>query len=211
MMCAIALLLSGCVIVRHDAQDGESNLRTPDSLANRSYNSEAFAEEVWQAELMPYIKENAVDMKTLLDALELDADKARADYGSRSKGALNAEAFVVKGTATIVEVRNDTSSGTLVLDIDSDGAADCAVQIGPVIKTTALRDCAPFIKFDMFADQMEFAGVNRALNAIVMRDVVGDADFSAWTGKTLSFMGAFNDSESVNGPMMIIPVVLDAT
>ena len=49
------------------------------------------------------------------------------------------------------------------------------VQIGPVIRGTALRDAVSFIRFNDFANQFEFAAVSNALHERVLRDVVGAA------------------------------------
>ncbi len=61
------------------------------------------------------------------------------------------------GTGKIVVANLDTRARTVGLDTDGDGAADVTVQLGPVIKGSALRDVAPFYNFDDFRDQIEFA------------------------------------------------------
>jgi predicted lipoprotein len=64
------------------------------------------------------------------------------------------------------------------------------VQIGPVLRGTAVRDALSFVRFTDFANQTEFAAVSNALNDRVLRDVVGPLDLDALTGRTVTVIGA---------------------
>lgn len=197
MVCLLSMALTGCVIVHHDEVGQEETL---------SY-AEQYARDIWESEFIPYLEENAVDIGTLLAAMREDPEQARAEYGSIAKGARNGEAFIVHGSGTVVTVDTESSSGSIAIDIDADGITDCALQIGPIVKTTALRDCVPFISFDQFSDQTEFAGVSRTLNNIGIECAVGERDLTQLEGTQVSFLGAYADQEQ--GQMQIIPVKLE--
>ena len=93
----------------------------------------------------------------------------------------------------------------LELDTDADGAADLVVQLGPVIKGTALRDAADFIVFTDFRDQIEFAKLARSLNDEAHKALaLPEGDL---TGKTMTFEGALT-LRSASDAMALVPTLL---
>lgn len=81
----------------------------------------------------------------------------------------------------------DTRARSASVDTDGDGQSDVTVQLGPVIRGTALRDVAPFYKFDDFRDQIEFAKFARALNDRIKGMLTVPDDDPV--GKVLRFVG----------------------
>ena len=57
------------------------------------------------------------------------------------------------------------------------------IQVGPVLRGTALRDALGFIRFTDFANQFDFAGVANALNDRVLATVLGPLDVEALAGQ----------------------------
>ena len=80
------------------------------------------------------------------------------------------------------------------------------LQIGPVIRGTALRDALDFIRFTDFVNQLEFAGVATALNDHVVSAVLQAAP-DLVSGAEVSFVGAV----PVSGALEIVPVKLAVT
>jgi predicted lipoprotein len=77
------------------------------------------------------------------------------------------------------------------------------LQLGPVIKGSALRDIAPFYVFTDFRDQIEFAKLARALNTTASASLaLPEGDL---TGKTVTFLGALS-LRSATDPILIVPV-----
>ena len=113
---------------------------------------------------MPYINDKALTVEALKAALAGGLDAAGAAHGTRGSGEGAAWNFAVRGEGKVIEANLDTRARTAGVDTDGDGKADVTVQLGPVIKGTALRDVAPFYNFDDFRDQIEFAKLARALN-----------------------------------------------
>ena len=71
----------------------------------------------------------------------------------------------VKGTATVADVDRKSRIGLARLRLPwATDAQTAAIQIGPVLRGTALRDALDFVRFTDFVNQLEFAGVANALN-----------------------------------------------
>lgn len=181
-----ALTLSGCKIVKTPDPDSESAAAEQQTDEARMA---AFADEIWQPKVLPTISEHLVDMATLRAALADGLDVAGPAHGLRPEGEANPWNFALSGSGTIVEANTESRAAKLLVDTDADGTADVTVQLGPVIRGTALRDAMPFLVFTDFRDQIEFAKLARALNTIAHEAVTlpsGDL-----TGKTATFEGVF--------------------
>lgn len=85
-----------------------------------------------------------------------------------------------------------------------------AVQIGPVVRGTALRDATTFIRFNDFANQFEFAAVSNALHARVLHDIVNPLDLDALPGRQVQVLGAttLQAGASANAVLEIVPIRL---
>ena len=107
-------------------------------------------------------------------------------------------------------LRVDTSSrsGLMLVDLAPyDGRADAAIQIGPVIRGTVLRDALPFIQFSQFVNQLEFARVGNALNDRVVQSVLASLPKAGLEGSVVSFSGA-SSQPAANELPEIVPVTL---
>ena len=122
----------------------------------------------------------------------------------------SAPAVFVRGAGTVLQVDRRSRVGLALLDLAPlDGRADVALQIGPVLRGTALRDALPFIRFGDFANQIEYADVASALNARVLLEALNAVDSASLEGRTVSFRGAVKPGgTSASGLPEIVPVVL---
>jgi predicted lipoprotein len=81
-----------------------------------------------------------------------------------------------------------------------------AIQIGPVLRGTALRDALPFVRFTDFVNQLEFAAVANALNDRVLAEVIDGVEVDGLAGREVEFVGA---SPARSGAVVeIVPVLL---
>ena len=87
-----------------------------------------------------------------------------------------------------------------------DGRPDAAVQIGPVIRGTTLRDALPFIQFSQFVNQLQFAQVGNALNDRVSSALKSFSNQDL-AGSIVVFSGAAGQP-SEGGLLEIVPVTL---
>ncbi len=152
-------------------------VRPIDEMQSGAFDAERYVESIWRSKVLPAAAQGA------------DLRSARLD-GAR----------LVKGEGRVLRVDTSSRSGLLFLDLPPyNGRADAAVQIGPVIRGTALRDAMPFIQFSQFTNQLEFARVGNALNERAAK-LPGEAV----RGSVVAFTGAATGGE----PPEIVPVTL---
>lgn len=184
------LPLAGCKIVKTGEKQAD-----PDAALVASVVADSF-----DAKLRPLVVDKAVDAAGLLPLTDLEA--AGAAHGLRGKGEGGSWTFAVKGQGTVVSEDRKSKAGKLGVDVTGDGKADLTLQIGPVVKGTALRDIAAFYDFSAFRDQIQFALLGRALND---RALAGLTLPDAALGRTVSFLGAFQVQKD-SDPVLVVPL-----
>lgn len=170
----------------------------------RSFDARTFVEESWDSQIVPALRERAVELTVLQRELASDRSAAAERYGNRPGSG--SASFLVTGRARVLEVDTTSRAGVATLDLEPfDGAPDARLQVGPVFRGTALRDALPFIRFDDFTNQMEYASVSRLLHERVTDTVLKPVDRATLVGRTIQVHGAFTDG---TGPPLITPVIL---
>jgi predicted lipoprotein len=156
-----------------------------------TFEPAGYVASVWESRVLPTAEGTAIDLQSFM--------QGRANAGA-------ARAVFVKGTAKVADVDRKSRVGLarLALPWAMDGQA--AIQIGPVIRGTALRDALDFIRFTDFVNQIEFAGVASALNDHVVTAVLQIAP-GVVPGAEVTFVGAVPVSASTQTPE-IVPVKL---
>jgi len=97
--------------------------------------------------------------------------------------------------------------GFLSLDLPPyDNTADISLQIGPVVRGTSLRDALPFITFNQFINQLEYANVSNALHQRLFETVLRTIDPETLLSNEITFHGVFTLRYA--GTPLITPVVL---
>ena len=172
----VALSLSGCKLVKTESADQAA----VDPI-------EALVSETFEAKLVSTLSEKATDLSVLLDAVKAGLDDAGGTYGLRVGGAGGGWNFAVKGKGKVVAEDRASKAAVAEIDLDGDGTADAILQLGPVVKGSALRDATPLYDFSAFRDQIEYARLGRALNDRAVSTIPAD---SALAGKTVEFLGA---------------------
>jgi predicted lipoprotein len=190
---------TGCKIVM-DEQPGEGELgQAPQTDAERMA---AYAEAAWEPKVLPVVAENLVPLGDLRSALDADGlDASGRQYGLRPEGEANPWNFAVSGEGTIVEANTESRAAKLGIDTDGDTATDVTIQLGPVIRGTALRDAMPFIVFTDFRDQIEFAKLANGLNAAAnQRLTIPEGDL---VGREATFEGVFTLRSATDTPEIV--------
>jgi predicted lipoprotein len=167
------------------------------TTTGRTFDAREYAASVWDSRVLPTAESSAVDLQAFMQGQE----------GSAAGGGHPARAVFVKGTATVAEVDRHSRIGLARLRLPwaRDGQA-AAIQIGPVLRGTALRDALEFIRFTDFVNQLEFAGVANALNDRVMTNVLGAVNVDELTSHQVAFVGAV--SVAAGSTLEIVPVRL---
>lgn len=199
----ILVALSGCKIVRtgSEASDG----RIPPGEAGDSARISALLARTYDQELLPLIKAKAVAPGELRSAIAADLDAAGDAHGYRAISDGVAWNFAISGIGVVQADNPQARARRLSMDIDGDGTTDLAVQLGPVVTGTALRDIAPFYRFGDFRDQIEFARLGRALNDRALSGLTRPAESLA--GAKLSFTGVAAIS-TARDELLVLPVTL---
>ena len=179
-----------------------------DKEAKAGFNPNNYVDSIWDSELIPTFREEAVEITDLLGQIDANQNKAIQDHGHRS--GTGAYSFMTFGEAVVLAYAVDLRIGTLSLDFAPfDGTADATMLVGPLIprRNDAVRDAVGFIRFNDFVNQTEFAEVSNALKDHVLSDVVAVIDPATITGKTINFYGAFTlvDASEIE----IVPVSIE--
>jgi predicted lipoprotein len=201
----VALPLSSCKLIK------TSELKKEAAATGQAGDADRIAALIgasFEAKLVPLLSEKAVDLQTLKTAVTASLDNAGKTYGLRVGGSGGSWNFAVKGSAKILEIDRHSKAGIAKLDMDGDGKPDADLQIGPVVRGSALRDIAPFYDFSAFRDQIEFAKLGRELNDTAVKRL--PENFDGLSGKMINFVGAVAIRSASELPM-IVPVTVEAT
>lgn len=194
---AACIALAGCKIVAKT--DTDDNQQDDDS------RMAAVVATDWDARILPRMRETAAPAPDVLTALSADFAAGSAQYNA-SSGARGAPGvFVIRGEGEVVGANLESRAARLNVDMNADGAADLDIQLGPVIRGTALRDALPFYDFTSFRDQIEFAKLSRALNDAshaALPETPADA-----IGRHVAFVGVFTMGKA-GDPKEVVPVEL---
>jgi predicted lipoprotein len=170
------------------------------------FNAAAYVDSIWNAKVLPAALGQSVDLSTLIAALRSDPAAAARQYGH--KQGEGAACFLVRGRGRVLRIDTASQSGRLTLDLPPyDGRSDAAIQIGPAIRGTALRDALPFIDFAQFVNQLDFADVGNELNSRAVQAALAPVALKELPGKPVSFWGACPQPASDAVPE-IVPVKL---
>lgn len=173
------------------------------------FDAEGYVNDIWESKVVPYVKNRAVDVMTLKQALKDDPKAAAAKYGHRAVAEHNPFNYAVSGKVKILEVNTKSKNGKAEADVfPFDGKADLTLQIGPIYKGTSLRDLLDFVSFDDFKNQVEFAKLASQLNLGVRDKVVGPLKIDASTvGKVYDMIGATtNENDDLH--FNVVPVIM---
>jgi len=165
-----------------------------------------FVDPIWTAKVLPTIQEKAQDIAKLLPEIRTDPNAAGQKYGRRE--ATNPYNYMVKGTGKVVELHTESQAGTATVEIPGLGEK-VALQIGPVIRGTALRDATGFVSFNQFTNQLDYADVSKEMNHRALQAALGNTDPASLAGKTVTFFGAFTFDPHSKSPVLITPVKID--
>ena len=111
----------------------------------------------------------------------------------------------LRGPGRSSKCNTKSQAGTIILEIP--GLEEkIALQIGPVVRGTALRDATGAAPFDQFSNQLDYADVSKEMNSRAVKTAFAGIDPSSLSGKTITFFGAFTFDPRSKGPLLITPV-----
>jgi predicted lipoprotein len=179
-----------------------------DQGASRStFDAASFVKSSWDEKVLPHFKTKATDLATVLDGVAKDYNGTATQYGLRHGDATGPVSFAVKGSGVVTAVNTESRAGTASIDVPTAaGTKSVTLQIGPVVRGNAIRDCLPFVSFQDFTNQIEFAQAGRALTERAMLDLKATlAEMKP--GAQVQFSGAMTLTKA-DDPVVITPVLL---
>jgi len=196
-----AFSFGGCIKVVEIGHEGELT-------GEKTFNAAEDVEAIWASKAVPELKENAVDLKTLLTEAGGDLKSTAAKYGRYSMGDKGELSYIVKGEGTVTEVNREKKAGFMTLKLaDYDGPIVVRLQTGPVYKGSAVRDTLSFIKYEDYKNQVDWAKVSQAIHAAIDKEVIEKLDMNTMEGKTISFTGCF--SVTGNKEILVTPIEIE--
>jgi predicted lipoprotein len=200
---------SSCTIVPDEEESADKGEKLDIYFVSDNFKPDEFAESIWVDKVVPFFKDKSLPIETIIPVWLNDQQAAGEEFGYREKEEGSPWNFRVKGSGVVTAVNTESRASTVDIDLfPNDGEADLVLQIGPVIKDSAIRDSLDFISFTDFTNQLEFARLSNAFNKVVNKDVTSKLDRENLMGKKISFWGAFTqlqDSELIR----VTPVILE--
>ena len=207
---ACALAAGGCRIERKAEASAPAAGQAPPpggQFQNQAFDAKAQVADIWAGKVLPALQAKAGDFAALRTEMKAGLDQAGARHGHRERGEGAPWNFATRLKGRIVSVDTAVSAGKIGVDVDGDGQSDATVQVGPVLRGTALRDSLPFVSFTAYANQVEFAQLANAFNdhayAVALKPLPRDA----LAGRTIELLGVFTTDDANDTPV-ILPVQL---
>lgn len=207
-----AFLVFSATVVKNDRAaaraDGDGGIKV--FFSADKFDAKGYVDSIWESRVLPYMKERAVGVAELRDAIREDAEAAGEKYGYRAVAEHNPYNFAVAGRAKILSANVKSKNGRLEADVQPyDGAADIVLQVGPVFKGTSIRDLLDFVSFGAFTNQVEFAKLATQLNLHAGETAVKPAGLpgDGGVGREFDFIGAATP-EAGSAALTVVPVVL---
>jgi predicted lipoprotein len=181
--------------------------RSSDSATAPTQTAAArFVEPIWTSKVLPTIQEKAHDIVRILPEIRSNPEDAGKKYGRRE--ATNPYNYMAKGTGKVTEVHTESQAGTAILEIP-DLPEKIVLQIGPVVRGTALRDATGIVSFNQFTNQLDYADVSKEMNNRALKAALPGLDPNSLPGKTITFFGAFTFDPRSKAPILVTPVKID--
>jgi len=163
-------------------------------------------EKILSEQLIPYADKAAKPAAQVIGAAGQNFDSACKEYGFRQSTAFPCNFWIrVRGKVTKV----DTSSrvGKAYVDVTPSSGGDpvhIALETGPVVIGTGVRDGFPGIKYSDFDDQTRFAVFGQELNKLVVARA--QKSLKLKVGDTVDVAAVYSSWSEPAGEIRAIPV-----
>jgi predicted lipoprotein len=193
---AVAMPLTGCKVV---------SIAEEAATAPAGFDAAVYADGLWADQVLPHFAQAAHPAAEVVSNIAADLHAAGTQFGYRA-GEGSPWSFIVSGIGTVSSKNTDSRAGTLELAVEG-VAAPVVLQVGPVIRGNAIRDGLPFVSFQDFTNQLEYANAGKALTALAVAGFAGNIEAIA-VGDQVSFTGAISMA-AASDKVMITPVSIE--
>lgn len=167
-------------------------LQAPDAAL--PFDAARYVDTIWSSRVVPTIESGAVQVGRF--------DEIAASAGVR--------ALPVTFDGLVVSVDTSSRVGVALVDAEPfDGRPDLSLQVGPVLRGTALRDALPFVQFSDFSNQIQFAAVASALNDRVLSDTLRAIDRASLERRRVRGVGVVSRGGASDVMPSVLPVRLE--
>jgi predicted lipoprotein len=185
---AACLTLAGCKFVPTAEKQKQTSINSAQA-PDKGFDSKVAA--LWEAKLLPYMTSKAGAFPEVNAAVKIDANAAGVRFGYKDKGGSAPWTLLATVKGKIVAANTESKAALIDVDSDGDGKADAQIQIGPVIRGTAIRDSLDFVNFNDFTNQIDFAQFGKAFNTHANEKILKTVPRENLVGKSVTAMGAF--------------------
>ena len=197
-----AVSLAACRIERTPVADA-SQSATSVFVNDASFNPDAMVAEDWDSRVVPALRERAGVYDAVAGAIAADPEAAGGRFGFRAAepGAPWLYAARVSGTVTAA----NTESRAATLAVKTDGGRTVTVQIGPVVRGTAIRDSLASRPFSAFKNQVDYAQFGKALNTRANAAALSKLPRDGLVGRRVEALGVLTGGTG-DAPPLLTPV-----
>jgi len=186
MVLCLALLVAGCKFVPTASKNGGAN-----EAGAATFDADKIVAQIWEPKVIPYLTAKAGNFSDVRALAKTSAEAAGQKYGYKEKQGTTPWTVVVRIEGKIIAANTESRAGTIDVDADADGTADARIQIGPVMRGTALRDALDFVSFNDFTNQIDFAQFGKAFNVHVDKTLTSKLPRDRLIGRSVKVMGAY--------------------
>lgn len=197
----IVLALSGCKIIKTPTAEEAAE------AASGGFNPARQVADIWDSKVIPFLETRAGPFQEVNALSKSDLNAAAAKYGHKEKEGSAPWTFAAKVSGTIIKAETASRAAYLDTDIDGDGKADVRIQIGPVIKGTAIRDSLDFVSFNEFKNQIQWAEFGKAFNVHINGLILEKLPRDGLEGKKVEALGAY-PLPSSGQPALLTPATI---
>ncbi|WP_275785152.1 DUF2291 family protein [Pararhizobium gei] len=198
---ALTLALPGCKIIKTPTAEEAA------AEASGGFDPARQVADIWDAKVVPFLDKRAGAFQDVSSLSASDLDAAAAKYGHKEKDSTAPWTFAAKISGTIVKAETKSRAAYLDTDVDGDGKADVRIQIGPVIKGTAIRDSLDFVNFNEFKNQIQWAEFGKAFNTHINGVTLEKLPREGLEGKKVEALGAY-PLPSKGQPALLTPATI---
>ena len=198
---ATMLALGGCKIIKTPTAEEAAE------AASGGFNPARQVAGIWDSKVIPFLETRAGPFQEVAALSKSDLDAAAEKYGHKEKEGSAPWTFAAKVSGTIVKAETTSRAGYLDTDVDGDGKADVRIQIGPVIKGTAIRDSLDFVNFNEFKNQIQWAEFGKAFNVHINGLTLEKLSRDGLEGKKVEALGAY-PLPSAGQPALFTPATI---
>ncbi len=205
---SIGIVVVIAIFLAVDPQWTTQKIRPPaQSAATKSadFDPTDYVDKHWSSEILPTVLHRAISLPTLLTDLATNASRTAKRYGHVAELG-GQPTFLIKDTARIKSVNSSNIPVEATLDLHSPLKSATALQLGPILTGTDVRDAMRFISFNQFTDQVTYSELATAMNKKIEDTILDKLDNAKLAGKNVSFYGAFTYTPGM--PVLITPVTL---